>query len=265
MSRTRPAISPHFAKKVKRKLDWGAPTPPADFPPALSFDASDADVQAWLEFRQTQGNQPVSGDDADWDDDEDEDGAEGGEAASLFSEVDDESEAERVEVSATIIPLRAVEGSSFGAARPRQSTSGSPAKQTLARLLGRLSIGKAKGSKKRDSTPPTLPPSLAIPSRHSATPVKGRSHATSRKFLLAFLHAQDAVHCCISGRVSRVQCAHLVPQATAQSVHLKLEVAIGGRFHLNTRLNYILREWPVPFSFPLVCNLAPSCSATRSP
>ncbi|KAJ7217748.1 hypothetical protein GGX14DRAFT_561113 [Mycena pura] len=266
MSRTRlPAISPKKWAKLQRKaLNWEAPTPPTDFPPALPFDPSDADVKAWLQYRQ---HHPVSGD---WDDDEDEDDTEGGEAATLYSEVDDESEAERAEVevelqpmplSATTTPLRAVEASSFAAAGPRQSTSASPARQALSRIFSKLSIGKAKGSRTRDSTPPTLPTlpslarhsrhpstpakgtsrstSLAVSSQHSATPAKGRSHATARKFLLAFLHAHDAVHCCISGRVTEVECAHLVPRATTQGVHSKLEVAIGGRFHLHTRLIYI--------------------------
>ncbi|KAJ7217750.1 hypothetical protein GGX14DRAFT_561116 [Mycena pura] len=204
MSRTRlSAISPEkWAKPQRKALNWGAPTPPTDFPLALPFDPSDADVQAWLQFRRH-----------DW---VDEDDTEGGEAATLYSEVDDESEAERaalqpMPLSATTTPLRAVEVSSFAAAGPRQSTSASPARQTLSCFFRKLSIGRAKGSKKRDSTPPTLPSlarhsrhastpakgrshgtSLAVPSQHSATPAKGRSHATARKFLLAFLHAQDA-------------------------------------------------------------------------
>ncbi|KAJ7209720.1 hypothetical protein GGX14DRAFT_543231 [Mycena pura] len=196
--------------KLKRKLDWGAP---ADFPlPSPSTPPTPTSKRG--------STQPVSGADADWDDDEDEDGR----VAKLlpFSEVDDESEAERVDVelqrmplSVTTTPLRAVEGSSFGAARPCQSTSGSPAKQTLSRLLSKFLIGKAQGSKMQDSTPPTPPLSLGIPFRHYSTPAKGRLHTTSRKFLLAFLHAQDAVRCCISGRVTEVECAHLVPLSFA--------------------------------------------------
>jgi len=116
------------------------------------------------------------------------------------------------------------------------------------------------------SNPPFTSDTVRTPTRQrsskdpsiTSTPYN-RGHTTGRKYLCA--HCIDAqLFCCwISFNVQTVQASHLVPHCLEK--HKKrlgyLRGAIGGRFGVNSRVNYLLRE---PFLSDLLTFLTPSCS-----
>jgi hypothetical protein len=206
--------------------DWGCPPAPDDFPQSLHFDASALQVKAWLRFKDMVRAGPSvamgaagAADEAGelWDEDEIDDN----DAASVLSEISRESEHEVVHPILTA---------------PTTPPSTPP------RKLDHLHPGSIRSLPLRSKPSPSKHPvSFHVPSLQPSIPAKDRTHSTAQKYLCSFLLTHNAIRCAVSGSKDGVQCAHLVPQATSPVTHSRLEMAVGGRFSCNSRLNYVLR------------------------
>jgi hypothetical protein len=73
-----------------------------------------------------------------------------------------------------------------------------------------------------------------------------RTHQTGRKYIFARSFDNQHLCCWISFNVSQLQAAHLVPRFLEQYTYGEclehLRQAIGGKFSVNSRLNYLIRK-----------------------
>ncbi|KAJ7640119.1 hypothetical protein B0H17DRAFT_478539 [Mycena rosella] len=79
--------------------------------------------------------------------------------------------------------------------------------------------------------------SLHVPCNN---PTLDNSHLTAPTSHCAFLYAHDRLRCCASRRTQLLRCAPLVSPRTGPATHRQIELAIGGRFRRNSRLNYLV-------------------------
>ena len=110
---------------------------------------------------------------------------------------------------------------------------------------------------------PTRQQSLKDPSLTS-TPYS-RAHRTGRKYLCARCIDLGLLCCWISFNIQQLQAAHLVPRCLEKPQycqHLEsLRRAIGGRFSVNSRVNYLLRKLSLSRSLTIFLTPSPSTSA----
>lgn len=185
--------------RTRSSPSWACPEVPDDFPPARPFDPSAEQVKNWLKFCNARwdeaaksaggkGKTPVE-----WDDDEDEEGAD---AATVLADVEDDSEAEEEEMK----DMLSVEALSTPSTPPRRSLIRKsigpvlgPHKKTqgpsLSKIFKSLTVQSLPPRSKAPPSVPTHPVSFHVPSHNCSTP-KGRSHPTARKYLCAFLFAK---------------------------------------------------------------------------
>jgi hypothetical protein len=97
----------------------------------------------------------------------------------------------------------------------------------------------------------------------TATPYN-RAHKTGRKYLCARCIDVRLLCCWISFNTQLLQAAHLVPCCLGQLKYRQLleylRRAVGGRFSVNSRVNYLLRKLSFSSPFTLLISL-PSASA----
>lgn len=110
---------------------------------------------------------------------------------------------------------------------------------------------------------PTRQQSLKDPSLTS-TPYS-RAHKTGRKYLCAQCIDLGLLCCWISFNIQQLQAAHLIPRCLEKPQyrqHLEsLRRAIGGRFSVNSRVNYLLCKLSLSRSLTIFLTSSPSTSA----
>ncbi|KAJ7640120.1 hypothetical protein B0H17DRAFT_478542 [Mycena rosella] len=217
------------ASKTHLKQWAQCPAPP-EFPPASAFDANPEQVATWLaRHKRHLGSSfdklVVEEEDAD-DDGGDDDEVQSLSDLSLTESVSEAQDiAEEIEVGASLL--------SFDPATPTATPLATPPRKFRLRQTNKLPLPMASLNVGASRSSP-------ISSYVSRTPAKGRSHATARKYLCAFLLSEKEMRCVASQRSAQLQCAHLLPQSASLTVRSRVAFAIGGRFSANTRINYLI-------------------------